>query len=311
MFGWLSGMGRTVGENELQAYVDGRLSERRRRRVEAHLAQHPEDAARLADYGRQLDLLRGLREQPADFRHTFLCYELVRAFDRQLRQRRRRQRLVAAAAVLLLGSVATAATFLARLPGDLPPGHRSEEERAWLFHPSLMSELPSAGEAETVGWLRARLGHRVLKRPDLEALGLRYVSGVVLHDSEPPVVRFAYEDELGKRLFVYVAVLVGHAEGAFGVVPEGYVSLQFRRGPVVFALVAPSDSPQLTAAMEMVSAALIEEPVADSAVAGSQTAPAALADRLARAAAGSDAPSVAAPAGTATPSAAASTTDPL
>ena len=39
-----------VSEHELHAYVDGELSPQRRVALEAWLAGHPEDAARVRDY---------------------------------------------------------------------------------------------------------------------------------------------------------------------------------------------------------------------------------------------------------------------
>ncbi len=48
-----------VTEDELLAYVDGRLERDARDRVAAWLADHPEDAARVAAYGAQISALRG------------------------------------------------------------------------------------------------------------------------------------------------------------------------------------------------------------------------------------------------------------
>src|SRR5260221_613431 len=45
-----TGPGTPIGEAELQAYTDNRLPDERRRVVEAWLASHPDDAARIAAY---------------------------------------------------------------------------------------------------------------------------------------------------------------------------------------------------------------------------------------------------------------------
>src|SRR5262245_13885913 len=47
-----------VSEDELHAYVDGELAAARRGAVAAWLAQHPEDAARVAAWQAQADLIR-------------------------------------------------------------------------------------------------------------------------------------------------------------------------------------------------------------------------------------------------------------
>lgn len=279
---------RKVGEDDLQAFVDGALGKRRRRQVEIHLACHPEDAVRVDGYARQLEVMRELRAQPAGLPGNPVLSELVRAFGERLDRRRRLRRLAAAVAVLGMLSAAGATGLLLDPRRDGGARVASvEDEPAWLFHSSLMGDTgPVVADAgDSLGWLGGRIGHRALRRPDLEALGLRYVSSSVLHATEPPVVRLIYEDALGKRLFVYVAVLLGETEGVFGVVPEGYVSLQWRRGPLVFALIAPSDSPQLTATMQVVSSAMVEEPIPDAAVAKVE-APAAPVSAVTQAAAG-------------------------
>ncbi|WP_308937132.1 zf-HC2 domain-containing protein [Duganella sp. BJB1802] len=53
-------MNSPVTEAELQAWVDGRLPPERRGAVDAHLALHPADAARLQAYRDHDDALRAL-----------------------------------------------------------------------------------------------------------------------------------------------------------------------------------------------------------------------------------------------------------
>ena len=47
-----------IAEARLQAYVDGQASPAEQAEIERHLAQHPEDAERIAAYRRQRELLR-------------------------------------------------------------------------------------------------------------------------------------------------------------------------------------------------------------------------------------------------------------
>ncbi|HYY38717.1 MAG TPA: anti-sigma factor, partial [Xanthobacteraceae bacterium] len=47
-----------VTEEELHAYVDGELAADRQRTVEAWLASHPEDAARVAQWRAQAEAIR-------------------------------------------------------------------------------------------------------------------------------------------------------------------------------------------------------------------------------------------------------------
>ena len=73
-----------VSEDELHALVDGELADDRRPDVEAWLASRPEDAARVADWRAQAELIRlrygGAPNQPVP--------EDRFAIDRLLRQHR-------------------------------------------------------------------------------------------------------------------------------------------------------------------------------------------------------------------------------
>jgi anti-sigma factor RsiW len=54
----MANIARPVGEEELQAWVDGRLTPERSEAVEAYLAAHPEERARLSQYAEQRRALR-------------------------------------------------------------------------------------------------------------------------------------------------------------------------------------------------------------------------------------------------------------
>ena len=55
-----------VGEDELNAYVDGELPAERRSAVEAWLATHPDDAAKVAAWRKQAELIRARYGAVAD-----------------------------------------------------------------------------------------------------------------------------------------------------------------------------------------------------------------------------------------------------
>jgi len=54
------GFPEAVSEDEIQEYIDGRLSTSRRKEVEAYLAAHPERAAEVQALLRQQEALRRL-----------------------------------------------------------------------------------------------------------------------------------------------------------------------------------------------------------------------------------------------------------
>ena len=84
----------------------------------------------------------------------------------------------------------------------------------------------------------------------------------VLSTIDMPAIQLVYEDEASNRVYVYAGLLSSSDEPAFTIVPEGHLSLHWRRGPLLFALVTPSDSPQLHEMVRLVSEGLASAPPA-------------------------------------------------
>ncbi len=245
---------KPVSEADIQAWVDDRLPAARRPAVEAHFAFHPEDAVRARTYREQRDLLAELADRLAfgdaeDFRP-----ELIEALVARLDRGRRVRRMAMAAAMAGILAVGGATAWYGVPDRASTPPITQAAVPDLLFDPASFANLEEvAAEEDSIDWLGKHLVGRSLRRPDLETLGLKFVRGSVLRNLRTPAIRLVYEDELGNKLYIFVGVVRGKEEKAFGIVPEGYVSLQWRNGPVVFALIAPSDSPQLVYAMELVS----------------------------------------------------------
>lgn len=203
--------GGPVGEDDLQARVDGRLAPERAAVVETYLAAHPEERERLSQYAEQRAALRvafgAVSETPAPPRLR-VAYLLTA-------QRRRRYqrftRIAASVVLLLLGGIAgwTARDLVPRLTSsasavlastvfdDAIAAHRtfSVETR----HPV---EVGANEEAHLVQWLSKRLGHRLIA-PDLAALGFQLMGGRLLPADSGPAAMFMYEDGKGTRLSCY------------------------------------------------------------------------------------------------------------
>ena len=67
-------------------------------------------------------------------------------------------------------------------------------------------------------------------------------------------------DDKGNRVFLFVGTVGSGADVALTVVPEGHVSLNWRRGSLVFALIGPKDSDQLLDVMAATSGTLSHQP---------------------------------------------------
>ncbi|EQB30837.1 anti-sigma factor family protein [Sphingobium ummariense] len=196
-----------ITEADLQAHVDGRLPLERAEGVDAWLRAHPEDAARLAAYRAQNDVLRSALGAIAD-------EPLPPALDLRLRNRDRqrwrlRSGLKAAgigALVLLSGAtgwglrgwtmpstVGTAA--LAREAASSYAVYASDAARP--------VELPASDRFALDGWFSKRLS-RPIRAPDLQRAGLALIGGRLVATAHGPAGLYLYRDAAGRRIALYV-----------------------------------------------------------------------------------------------------------
>lgn len=251
----------TVDEGELHALVDGRLPGERRAAVLTHLLIESGDRERVEAYRRQLTGLARIREGLDRYGEGF-APELQRALaDTVLRLRRRRLMLRGAA-----GLVAASLLVLAGLGAVVTWRGESAVQTAIVYEPELpVPEFPFGGnigqhatvrpEGDREGslaWLAGHLRDQPLELPDLRELGLVPVGGQVLDGGSAPAVRLAWTDSQGRIVDLYVGVVSSDAEQAFTMVGESLVSLHWRRGRLVFALVGPAESPELLQVVQAV-----------------------------------------------------------
>jgi anti-sigma factor RsiW len=206
---------RSIEEDDLQAWVDGRLTPADNEAVEAYFAAHPESRARWSQYAEQREELRAAFAGPAE--ETIPARLRVARLLAEQRRRRRRQlgRMAAAVALLIAGGIggwgardllpaltASASAVLASAVfDDAIAAHRtfSVETR----HPV---EVGANEEAHLVQWLSKRLGHQLIV-PDLSALGFQLMGGRLLPADSGPAALFMYEDGKGTRLSCYYLVV--------------------------------------------------------------------------------------------------------
>jgi len=197
-----------VTEDELHAYADGELPDDRRSAVEAWLAAHPDDMARVGAWRAQADAIHN--------RFGAVAREPVPArFDiDRLAHSAWPWKSIAAAAVIafLLGG------SLGWLGHDLV-GSEAEAERGpfqtftaeavdaynlYVVEVRHPVEVPAADADHLVQWLSKRVGYP-LRAPDLEKLGLKLVGGRLLPGPTGPAAFFMYEAPSGERYTIYCA----------------------------------------------------------------------------------------------------------
>lgn len=229
---------RTLNEADLQAYCDGQLDPRRLANAEAWLADHQDDAERIASY----------RQQKAAL-HAMFDPVLSEAIPQRLARPERRQwsmtpllRYAAVAAWLVIGG--TLGWFLHGVQESRPAPSMTLAQQAIMAHavytPEVRHpvEVGADQEAHLTAWLSKRLGSP-LKVPHLGATGYELVGGRLLPGASGPAAQFMYQDARGQRLTLYVRNDSGGGshETAFRYARENNISVFYWiDGPFGYAL---------------------------------------------------------------------------
>lgn len=191
-----------VTEAELHAYVDGALPAARAAAVEAYLAEHPEEAGRIAAYREQVTALR--REFDAVLDEPVPPVLKAPRFAA-------RPWLRYAAAVAWLAIGGAGGWQLHAYTTDRQIETTTWARRAAIAHvvysPEVRHpvEVTAKEEDHLVRWLSKRLGTS-LKIPHLGDIGYALVGGRLLPGDRGPVAQFMYQDGKGQRLTLYVRV---------------------------------------------------------------------------------------------------------
>jgi anti-sigma factor RsiW len=192
-----------VGEDELNAYVDGELPPERLGAVEAWLASHPDDAVKVAAWRQQAELIRArygaaVNEKPPQ-----------RLNVDQLTRRRYGALAAGIAATLmalLAGGVAgwTARGAMAANPSNLTlfTSDALDAYRLYAVEVRHPVEVAADQQPHLQDWLSKRVGSQ-LRPPDLNKLGLKLVGGRLLPGPTGPTAFFMYEGASGERFTLY------------------------------------------------------------------------------------------------------------
>ncbi|MEE1657320.1 anti-sigma factor [Microvirga sp. CF3062] len=198
---------RPIGEDDLQAFVDGRLGSSRHEAVRAYLDDHPA----LADQVKlEIDLREALRARLA-FKAAEPVPSRLRIANLMAAQRRpswgRNAAVAAAVAGLFIGTVLGAAGGVwwvgsDHRAGTSVAGNAIAAHRIYVGERLHPVEVPAEQEAHLVQWLSRRVG-KPLTAPNLTVQGYRLIGGRLLPDSGEAAALFMYENAGGNRLTLY------------------------------------------------------------------------------------------------------------
>lgn len=194
----------SITDADLHAYVDGELSPDHRAAVEAWLAAHPEDAARVADYRR---INQGLRTLHPVQSEEPLPMVLASGFRRRLPARR----IAAVVAWVTIGGlIGWFARFGAQQGDPLSArlSHHLVQPAAFahqVYSPEVIHpvEVSADQEQHLVAWLSKRLKSPI-QAPNLSELGYRLVGGRLLPSTDRMAAQFMYQDARGQRITLYI-----------------------------------------------------------------------------------------------------------
>ena len=278
-----------VSNDDLLRFVDGALDDDGRVRVLTALAMRPAAVERVEAYLHQNARLRTLREHlPLADSATFEAPLQAALVARLNRGRRKRSWRTWGAAAAVALAVAGGAAGLAIEPWrglEETPSRQAAAsampQAFFLFDKSEFaaglapasaavasataeSASPSTSDDDAAfDWLAAKLSDFSLRAPDFDRIGLELVGGETLERQGTPAIRLVYRDAADNLVVLYVGIGKPDADHAFWLVREGYVSLQWRRGPIVFAVITPTNSPQLSHVVDIVGAAVARLPAPD------------------------------------------------
>ncbi len=239
-------LGGPIGDDDLHAYVDQRLTPDRRLLVERHLRDHPEASARVRRWQEGSAALRnalaGHTSEPIPATLTLSHLAALRT------QRRSPLRMVAGIALAL--AVGTGAGWFlhgASVPGGLTAlameaasGHRA-------FADSRMPlEYPPDRQAELVSWTTRQFGQS-MPAPDLEKSGYHLMGGRIALTEQGAGCLYLYGDPAGSRLTLFVRSMHGRDLEApmRPVALSGVSGFVWARHGIGFSLVADQPTPML------------------------------------------------------------------
>lgn len=248
-------------EDELQAYVDGRLEPAAEARIEDYLAASPEEHSRIESYRRHKALLRHalLESAAAAGRASPETSRFERQLRRSLRPHGRTMplaQIAAGFAIFCLGAlshVGLEAYSDWRMPAALETATKAHQ--VFSAERQRPVEIPGSRRAEMARWFERHLGTEV-EIPDLSSLALRLVGGRLLASAEGPMAQLLYEDRQGNRLTLYLTAEETDVGNEVEVVKvAGFAAGFWQDGEITYTIVADMEADALLALAAEVSGA--------------------------------------------------------
>jgi anti-sigma factor RsiW len=257
-----------ISEIDLHGYIDGELSAQRRAEVDAYLAAHPDQAARLAAYGSLTLSLHTLYGDGVGGANRTID-SLTADLDRALRRRRMAHRLARVAVAVLV--VATGAA----VASGVHDRFRQAEDRFLAFtrqateahvlfagNKPVPSDAALDEETAVVTWLSQRLTGVPVRAPDLQAFGYELSVERILPSPGGPAAQLMYESRKSEEpITLFIGKSRDMKPTAFTFVQNDDLSIFYwQEGPFAYSLAGNLDRMELLTLAEEVNAQLVALP---------------------------------------------------
>jgi anti-sigma factor RsiW len=242
-----------VTEDELHAFVDNELPAERRGDVEAWLAAHPDDAARVHSWRAMAERLHARYDSVAD-------EAVPKRLEIERLVRRPRRWIYGAVAATLAAFIAGGGVgWVARGAAASPSTFQNftldalDAHRLYVVEVRHPVEVAGSERAHLVAWLSKRCGYDV-KAPELDGTGLKLVGGRLLPGPEAPAAFLMYESPTGERFTLYAsrAGTGGTSTQMRYAASEGDGALFWADRGVAYVLSGPTDKDRLNQVARLV-----------------------------------------------------------
>lgn len=199
---------RPIAEEDLHAYVDGRLDPASRGAVARYLEQNPAAAERATAYQAQVERLRAAFAARAA-EPIPPALNLSRLIEQRLARRRPPWRTAASVALAIGigaggGWMIRSATAPEQLSGIAALEHEAVANHlVYAADNRRPIELGPAQRDDLAQWVSSRLKHPIAP-PDLGGLGYRFMGGRLVATGHGAAALFLYDNDRGARLSIFV-----------------------------------------------------------------------------------------------------------
>ncbi|WP_152014124.1 MULTISPECIES: anti-sigma factor [unclassified Bosea (in: a-proteobacteria)] len=247
-----------IGDDDIQAFIDGRLAPARQREVEAFLASEPALRSRIEQFRADAQALRAAAQQrPLEPIPASLRLSEIRRRS-AARNRGFYRRLAAGFCIFAFGA-ALGLSFPQHQPDTSSVRPQMSDAvvafRAFAGRDNDAVEVPAAQTAVLKRLMSDHL-RQDIAIPDLSGLGLAFRGGRLLASDEGPGGMFVYREPNGGEIALYVKTLATPRKAPLASRQDGdLVAYFWFTGELGYAVLGSSSSPLVKRAAERLSEA--------------------------------------------------------